>query len=75
MHLPLRHTTLAVVLICVVSTAHAITASEIYEQAIKSTVVVENIDAKGDVQSMGSGVVLAHRFPDRQLGTTSSRAA
>ena len=61
MHLPLRHTTLAVVLICVVSTAHAITASEIYEQAIKSTVVVENIDAKGDVQSMGSGVVLADR--------------
>jgi tetratricopeptide (TPR) repeat protein len=61
MHLLLRHTTLAVVLICVVSTAHAITASEIYEQAIKSTVVVENIDAKGDMQSMGSGVVLADR--------------
>jgi S1-C subfamily serine protease len=39
-------------------TAHAKTASEIYEQAAKSTVVVGNFDAKGKQQSMGSGVVM-----------------
>jgi tetratricopeptide (TPR) repeat protein len=40
------------------STVHAKTASEIYEQAAKSTVVVGNFDAKGKQQSMGSGVVM-----------------
>ena len=39
-------------------TAQAKTASEIYEQAAKSTVVVGNFDAKGKQQSMGSGVVM-----------------
>lgn len=34
------------------------TASEIYEQAAKSTVVVGNFDARGKQQSMGSGVVM-----------------
>ena len=46
-------------LFVVACTAHAKTASEVYEQAARSTVVVENIDAQGKVQSMGSGVVLA----------------
>lgn len=53
-----RHAALAAVLLFVAFTAHAKTASEIYEQAAKSTVVVENINAKGKAQSMGSGVVL-----------------
>jgi len=53
-----RHATLAVILLFVAFTVHAKTASEIYEQAAMSTVVVENINAKGKVQSMGSGVVL-----------------
>ena len=54
-----RHATLAAVLFVAASTAHAKTASEIYEQAARSTVVVENINAKGKSQSMGSGVVFA----------------
>lgn len=57
-----RLATLATVLLAlflVASTAHAKTASEVYEQAARSTVVVENIDAKGKVQTIGSGVVLA----------------
>lgn len=53
-----RHATLATVLIFAAFTAHAKTASEIYEQAAKSTVVVGNIDDKGKIHSMGSGVVL-----------------
>lgn len=40
------------------ASAYAKTASEIYEQAAKSTVVVGNFDAKGKQQSMGSGVVM-----------------
>ena len=59
MHPSFRHATLAVVLFFAAFTAHAKTASEVYEQAAKSTVVVENIDAKGKAQSMGSGVVFA----------------
>ncbi|MBI5753489.1 MAG: serine protease [Hydrogenophilales bacterium] len=54
-----RNATLAAALIFVAFTAHAKTASDIYEQAAKSTVVVENINAKGKAQSMGSGVVFA----------------
>jgi len=53
-----RHATLATALIFAAFTVHAKTASEIYEQAAKSTVVVGNIDDKGKVHSMGSGVVL-----------------
>ena len=55
-----RHATLAAVLplLWVAATGHAKSASEVYEQAARSTVVVENIDAKGKAQSMGSGVVL-----------------
>ena len=42
-----RHDTLAAVLLLVVAaTGHAKTASEVYEQAPMSTVVVENIDAQ-----------------------------
>lgn len=57
-----RHATWAAVLfslLLVAFTVHAKTASEVYEQAARSTVVVENIDTQGKVQSMGSGVVLA----------------
>ncbi len=39
-------------------TAQAKTASEIYEQVAKSTVVVGNLDAQGKQKSMGSGVVM-----------------
>ena len=53
-----RHATLAAVLLSVAFTDHAKTASEVYEQAARSTVVVENIDAKGKAQGMGSGVIL-----------------
>ena len=53
-----RHAILAVGFLLVAFTAHAKTASEIYEQAARSTVVVENIDAKGQMKGMGSGVVL-----------------
>lgn len=53
-----RHATLGTVLLLEAFTIHAKTASEVYEQAAMSTVVVENIDAKGKMQSMGSGVVL-----------------
>lgn len=53
-----RHATLATALIFAAFTVHAKTASEIYEQAAKSTVVVGNIDDKGKIHSMGSGVVL-----------------
>ena len=55
-----RHATLGILfpLLWVAASSHAKTASEVYEQAAKSTVVVENIDAQGKTQSMGSGVVL-----------------
>lgn len=59
MHPSFRHATLASILFLVAFTVHAKSASDIYEQAAKSTVVVENIDAKGKAQGMGSGVVLA----------------
>ena len=58
MHPSFRHATLAVVLFFAAVPAHAKSASEIYEQAARSTVVVENIDAEGKMKSMGSGVVL-----------------
>jgi len=45
--------------------AHAQTPSELYEQAAKSTVVVLNMDDKGKMRSMGSGVIL----PDRDVVT------
>ena len=53
-----RHATLTAVPLLTAFAIHAKTASEVYEQAAKSTVVVENIDAQGKTQSMGSGVVL-----------------
>ncbi len=55
-----RHATLAVLLpvLWVAATGHAKTASEVYEQAARSTVVVENINSQGKAQGMGSGVVL-----------------
>jgi tetratricopeptide (TPR) repeat protein len=49
---------LATVLLLAAMTAQAKTASEIYEQAAKSTVVVGNLDAQGKQKSMGSGVVM-----------------
>jgi hypothetical protein len=57
----LKHATLATVhlpLLSVAFTVHAKTAGEVYEQAARSTVVVENIDAKGKAQGMGSDDVL-----------------
>lgn len=53
-----RHAAFAAVLFFVTFTAHAKTASEIYEQAARSTVVVENINDKGEIAGFGSGVVL-----------------
>lgn len=47
------------ILFCVACAVHARTASEVYEQAAMSTVVVINIGNKGTVNSTGSGVVLA----------------
>ncbi len=58
MSLSFRHAAFTVVLLFVVFTVHAKTASEIYEQAARSTVVVENIDNKGGIAGLGSGVVL-----------------
>ena len=49
--------TLLITLLFVAFTAQAKTASEIYEQASKSTVLVLNLDEKGEPQSRGSGVV------------------
>jgi tetratricopeptide (TPR) repeat protein len=57
-----RHATLTTALLFVAYTVHAKTANEIYEQAARSTVVVENIDDKGTVHSRGSGVVLADGY-------------
>lgn len=53
------YATLAAALFFVAFTVHAKTASEIYEQAARSTVVVQNVDDKGKIQAMGSGVVFA----------------
>ena len=53
----------AAFLVCI--SVHAKTPGEVYEQAVKSTVVVRNIDSGGKVKSMGSGVVL----PDRDVVT------
>jgi len=55
-----RHATLSILfpVLWVAATVQAKTASEVYEQAARSTVVVENINAKGKAQGMGSGVVL-----------------
>ena len=55
-----RHATLAVLfpVLWVAATGHAKTASEVYEQAARSTVVVENINSQGKAQGMGSGVAL-----------------
>ncbi|MDO8369525.1 MAG: cell envelope integrity protein TolA [Candidatus Nitrotoga sp.] len=58
MSLSFRHAAFTVVLLFVAFTAHAKTASEIYEQAARSTVVVENINDKGEIAGLGSGVVL-----------------
>lgn len=58
MSISFRHATLTTVLLFSAFTVHAKTASEIYEQAAKSTVVVGNIDDNGKIHSMGSGVVL-----------------
>ncbi len=57
-----RHATLATVLLFVAFTVHAKTANEIYEQAARSTVVVENIGDKEKIHAMGSGVVLADGY-------------
>ena len=58
MYLSLRHAAFTVALLSVVFTVHAKTASEIYEQAARGTVVVENINDKGEIAVLGSGVVL-----------------
>lgn len=53
-----RVMSLLLVLLLVQCPAYALTASEIFESAAQSTVLVRNLDAKGDQQSIGSGVVL-----------------
>jgi tetratricopeptide (TPR) repeat protein len=53
---------LAASLLFVTCTAHAKTANDIYQQAAKSTVIVENINDNGGIQAMGSGVVLADGY-------------
>ena len=61
MHKHLHTTALASALLLFTLTspvAQAKTASEVYEQAAKSTVVVGNFDAQGKQKSMGSGVVM-----------------
>ncbi len=45
--------------------AQAKTPTDIYEEAAKSTVVVQNLDGRGKAKSMGSGVVL----PDGDVAT------
>ena len=55
MNLSFRHAVFTVVLLFAVFTVHAKTAGEIYEQAAKSTVVVENINNKGKIAGLGSG--------------------
>lgn len=66
-----RHVMIAAILLFAASTVNSKTASEIYEQAARSTVVVENIDAKGKMKSMGSGVV----FADGSVATNDPYAA
>ena len=58
MSLSFRHAAFTVALLSVAFTVHAKTAGEIYEQAARSTVVVENINDKGEITGFGSGVVL-----------------
>ncbi|MDP1605138.1 MAG: tetratricopeptide repeat-containing serine protease family protein [Rhodocyclaceae bacterium] len=60
----LRYAISAAVLLASIS-IHAKTPGEVYEQAAKSTVVVQNLDGKGKSQGMGSGVIL----PDRDVVT------
>lgn len=60
----LRYAISATVLLASIS-IHAKTPGEVYEQAAKSTVVVQNLDGKGKSQGMGSGVIL----PDRDVVT------
>jgi hypothetical protein len=50
-----RHAAFTVVLLSVAFTAHAKTAGEIYEQASRSTVVVENINDKGEIAGLNVG--------------------
>ena len=52
----LRYALTAVVLLAS-ALAYAKTASEVYEQAAKSTVIVRNIGSGGKAQGMGSGVI------------------
>jgi serine protease Do len=58
MSLLFRRTAFTIILIVAALTVHAKTASEIYEQAAKSTVVVENFSDEGNLVSFGSGIVL-----------------
>jgi S1-C subfamily serine protease/Tfp pilus assembly protein PilF len=58
MPLSFQHTALAAALSFVALSAYGKTASEVYEQAARSTVVVESLDAQGMMKGMGSGVVL-----------------
>jgi tetratricopeptide (TPR) repeat protein len=60
MPLSFQHTALAAALSFVALSVYAKTASEVYEQAARSTVVVESLDAKGKMKGMGSGVVLGN---------------
>ena len=58
MNFVFRRTALTTILIAAALTVHAKTASEIYEQVAKSTVVVGNVNYEGKLVSFGSGVVL-----------------
>lgn len=46
--------TISTVLLFAAFNVHAMTASEIYQQAAKSTVVVQNLDTKGEVHAIGA---------------------
>ncbi len=54
MSLSFRYAAFTGVLLSVAFTAHAKTAGEIYEQAARSTVVVENINDKGEIAGVSS---------------------
>lgn len=58
MNLLFRRATFTIILIVAALTAHAKTASEIYEQAAKNIVIVGNINDEGKLVSFGSGVIL-----------------
>jgi cytochrome c-type biogenesis protein CcmH/NrfG len=62
MRLTFRSPTVAIFLCFVTFAAYGKTASEVYEQAAKSTVVVLNIDNNGKNHSMGSGVVFSDGY-------------